>query len=154
MKRLRMDMLKTASILYGLWTNSFQQGTRWTTISATGGSLLRIKDPVTFWIYRLDYQPLFGKWARAPPPNDQNTKALHTQTVSRWIVLPPSPTPTILHAAKAMLRYCHMRLARCFYSVFCWNCCGFPVENNSEALTGFDCCFVIDTTVCFLNENV
>ena len=81
------------------------------------GSLLSVEDPVTFWVSRLDYQPLFGKWARAPPQNDQNTKALHTQTVLRCIVL--SPHPTILHAAKAMLCYCHMRLARRFHSVFC-----------------------------------
>ena len=36
MKRLHKDMLKTASILYGLLTNSFQQGARWTTIFGSG----------------------------------------------------------------------------------------------------------------------
>ena len=38
MKRLRMDMLKSTSILYVLSTNSFQQGASWTAISASGES--------------------------------------------------------------------------------------------------------------------
>ena len=125
MRSLRMDILKTASTLYGLWTNSFQQGARWTTISASE-ELIK------------DWRPgSIGSITSRCSGNEPALLTRMTRIPKLYIhrqfqgELCFPPTPTILHAAKAMLRYCHMRLARCFHSVVCKNCCGFPVGNNS-----------------------
>ena len=78
-------------------------------------------------------------------------------------MLPPSAALiTILRTAKAMLRYCHVRLAQCFRLCFAKTVEVShrnklaKVRNYSKALSAFDCCFIIIvvTTVRFLKENV
>ena len=101
------------------------------------GSLLRIEDPVIFWVYGLDYQPaLLSRMTRIPK--------LYIHRQFRGELCFPD-TPTILHAAKALLRYCHMQLARCFHSLFCQNCCGFPVALIRRRERVFRCCSVCET---------
>ena len=137
MKRLLMDMLKAASILYGLWTNSFRQGARWTTISASG-ELIKDWRPIASITSRC--------WGNEPAllPGMTRIPKLYIHRQFRGELCFPD-TPTILHAAKALLRYCHMQLARCFHSLFCQNCCGFPVALIRRRERVFRCCSVCET---------
>ena len=53
----------------------------------------------------------------------------HRQFQGDLYFLPHPPTPQPLSYVLprlAMLRYCHVWLAQCCHSVFCYNCCGFP----------------------------
>ena len=152
MKRLRMDMLKTASILYGLWTKIFQQGARWTTISASGELTRLSSESIGSIQGARSWLPAAVREMspRSYPEWLEYQSFTITYTDRFKVNCAPPPPPPLFYT---LPRLCYVTVTCDWLGAYTLRFARTAVLFPSEIILKHYC-FLIDTTMRFLNETV